>query len=954
MRFRLLGTLAVWDGRCWAGVPPAKQRVLLAVLLLRANRLVAADWLIEQLWGEQPPATATNQLQVYVSRLRRRLDDRPGRILVTQSPGYQLLVGAGELDLLRFEELVAGGRQAVRDGALERAAGWFGEALGLWRGPALADVPSCPLVDSEAARLEECRLLAEEDRIEVELRRGRHGGLVGQLLALVAQQPLRERLWAQLLLALYRAGRQAEALAAYRQLHQRLAEELGIAPSPPLQRLHRQILAADPALESPSQPPPEGDAAAAPLVTPRQLPADVAAFTGRGQELAWLGGLLAADHSGAVVICAINGTGGIGKSALAIHAAHQLTSRFPDGQMYINLQGATPGLAPLSPLEVLGRFLRTLGLEPAAIPTDVQEASSLFRSLLAARRLLVVLDNAHDAAQVSWLLPASPGCAVLVTSRRTLATLDGAWHLYLDVLPVAEAMGLLGRLVAAERVAAEPTAAKRLVELCGLLPLAVRIAAARLAARPTWPLAALVERLADARRRLDELEVGELAIRACFQVSHQLLASSLDELDQQAARAFGLLGLLDTPDLSVAVAARLLEAPQDVAGPVLERLVDAQLLQTPAPGRYRFHDLLRLYAREQAWAGEDEPGRQAALTRALGWYLAGVACADALLAPAGLHADRPGDEPGVVFANRQAALGWLEAERANLVAAAGQAATHPAASIAQVAWQLGDALWRFFDLRSHWADWQAVCEAAQQAAERTGNLPTVARALGNLGIVHGQQRHYRRAVDCLERCRAICRQVADRRTEGRTLNDLGNVYRVQGRYQQALSCYEQSLVLRRAVGDRHGEGKVLNNLGDIYRLQGRYQEALDCYQRDLVICRQLGDARGEAVTVANLGHLYRAQGRYREALGYYEQSLAICRQVADRLAEANALWGLGGAVAAVQGPAAARAHWTAALGIFESLGAPHTDEVQGLFKDLGAPHADEVQGLLEDYLMNIV
>jgi tetratricopeptide (TPR) repeat protein len=301
--------------------------------------------------------------------------------------------------------------------------------------------------------------------------------------------------------------------------------------------------------------------------------------------------------------------------------------------------------------------------------------------------------------------------------------------------------------------------------------------------------------------------------------------------------------------------------------------------------------------------------------------------------PAGLRGDGPGDAPGVVLADQQAALDWLEAERANLVAATGQAAAHPAAAIAQVAWRLSDALWRFLELRSHWADWQVVCQAAIQAAERADNLPAKARALDNLGIVHGQQRRYQDAIDALEQSLAICREVGDRRDEGTTLNDLGLVYRKQGRYQDAIGYFERSLALRRAVGDRHGEGKVLNNLGEVYREQHRYQEALGCYQQDLAICRALGDARGEAVTLENVGHLHLAQGRNQEAVGCYQQALVISRQAGDRLAEAETLRGLGHAVAAVQGPGAARAHWMAALGILEDLGAPQADEVRWLLND---------------------
>jgi DNA-binding SARP family transcriptional activator len=932
MRFGILGPLAVWDGRCWVGVPAARERLLLAVLLVKAGQLVAADWLIEQLWGQRPPLGAINQLQVYVSRLRRRLDDRPKRVLVTQSPGYRLVVEAGELDLQHFEELVAAGRGALQEGALERAAGSFGKALRLWRGRALADVPPSQLVDDETMRLEERRLLAVEDFVDVELQCARHGGLVGQLQTLVAQQPLRERLWGQLLVALCRSGRQAEALAAYQQLRGRLVGELGIEPCAELQRLQRLILTADPALELEPQVALRPRGAAAGPVTPRQLPPDVVAFTGRGQELARLGRLLTAGLGGAMLICAINGSGGIGKSTLAIHAAHQLASGFPDGQLYVNLQGATQGLAPLEPMEALGGLLGALGLESAAIPDELQEASGLLRSLLAERRLLMLLDNARDAAQVRWLLPASPTCGVLITSRRALATLERTCHLHLDLLSVAEAIGLLGRLVGVERVAAEPDAAERLVKLCGLLPLAVRIAGARLTARPAWPLAALAERLADAQRRLDELDAGDLAVRPCFQVSHQLLAASPHQVDQHAARAYGLLGLFDIPDLGTATAARLLNTPQSVAEQVLEHLVDAQLLQSPTPGSYRFHDLLRLYASERAAADKDGPARQASLERALGWYLAGAQDANELLMPASLRQDAF-DRDGPVLADRQAARGWLEAERANLVAAARQAATHPAASIARVAWQLSDALWRFFELRSYWADWQVVCQAAIQAAERAGNLPAKARALDKLGIIYGQQHHYQDAIDALERSVAISQQVGDRQIQAAALNNLGLVHRKQHHDQDALGCLRQSLALCRAVGDRQGEGMALNNLGNVYQGQHRYQEALSCYQHDLVICRQVGDARGEAIILGDLGRLRSEQGRDQEAAGCYQQALRISRQVGDRLTEAKALQGLGGAVAAAQGPQAARTHWTMALGIFEDLEGPHADEVRGLLAD---------------------
>jgi hypothetical protein len=396
-------------------------------------------------------------------------------------------------------------------------------------------------------RLEEARLVVAEERIEAELRLGGHAALIGELRELVDEHPMREWLSAQLLVALYRAGRQAEALATYSRIGSRLVEELGIEPGPELQRLQRQILTADPDLDL--VPPPAAvrvtvAAAAGPERSPpRQLPTDIATFTGRSAEVDQL--LASVGAAGPVVISAIGGMGGIGKSALAIHVAHRLADRFPDGQLYVNLQGSTASLPPMEPLEVLGRFLRSLGVDARQIPSQVDEAAARFRSLVADRRLLVVLDNARDAGQVAPLLPGSPGGAVLVTSRRVLASLDGARFLHLDVLSRGEAVALLGRLAGQRRVAAEPRAAEDVALRCGRFPLALRVAAARLAARPAWPVRALADRLADERRRLDELELADLGIRASLELSLLELSASPDPVDRAAAAAFPLLGLPD-------------------------------------------------------------------------------------------------------------------------------------------------------------------------------------------------------------------------------------------------------------------------------------------------------------------------------------------------------------------------------------------------------------------------
>ncbi len=503
-------------------------------------------------------------------------------------------------------------------------------------------------------------------------------------------------------MALYRNGRQADALAAYQRLRRTLTDDLGIDPSQALRDLQAAILRQEPALEL--APPPITLAPAGPARAPmpRQLPAPPQSFTGRAQELAQLDAIAAtADNQPVVVVvAAISGSAGVGKSALVIHAANRLAKHFPDGQLYINLQGATAGMAPLEPLEVLGRFLRALGVSGDQVPDGVDEATARFRSELADQRLLVVLDNAADTDQVLPLLPGQSGCAALITSRRVLAGLDTASHLHLDVLAAAEAIELLGRLAGKDRIAAEPEATSEVAQRCGWLPLALRIAGARLAARPGWPVRALAERLTDATRRLEELEASGLAVRASFEVSLHALQHSGDTGDQAAARAFGLLGLSDGPDLSLTAAARLLNEPEPAADRLLERLVDAQLLETPSPGRYQFHDLMRLYADQLAMRQYPEPERMAALTRLFGFFTATAWESLRLLRPGDRRlatADPRWARGGLRFADMAAALAWLEAERANLMAAIGQAAVAAPGIPAEVAYQLTRALFGFFD-----------------------------------------------------------------------------------------------------------------------------------------------------------------------------------------------------------------------------------------------------------------
>jgi tetratricopeptide (TPR) repeat protein len=692
--------------------------------------------------------------------------------------------------------------------------------------------------------------------------------------------------------------------------------------------------------------PQRADAAAEQI--PRELPRPIADFTGRGDELVTLRGLLAGGvgESGTspakggqpVVISAIDGMGGIGKSALAIQVAHGLADAgtFPDGQLYVNLQGATPGLAPLDPLEALGRMLRALGVEPAQIPAGADEAAARFRSLVAERHLLVLLDNAATPEQVRPLLPGSPTCGVLITSRHVLATLEGTRRLHLDVLPEDQALELLGRIAGSERIATDPQAAAEVMRYCGYLPLAIRIAGARLVARPGWEVRLLATRLADVTGRLQELQVGELAVRASFDVSLQALEHSGDPIDQAAVAAFALLSLPDGPDLALPAAARLLDRPEDSTQRLLERLVDAQLLETPRPDRYQFHDLVRLYAREHALSRHPEPERPAALTRMLGFYTATAWHTLVQLRPGDRRvatADPRWTGGGVRFPDASAALAWLEVERANLLAAIPQAAAAAPAIPAGLTCQLPRALFGLFFVRGYWQDGVQANQTALGLARRTRDLGAQAHAHNDIGIFYQLLGRYAEAIACYQDSLTIFRELGDRRGEAASLTNLGNVYERQGRYAEAVACQQDSLTVFRQLGDRSGEAHSLLNLGIVYRLLGRYEEAIACYQDSLSICRKQGDRHGEAISLNNLGVVYQRLGRYAEAIACYQDSLTLSRELGDRDGEAASLNGLG-VIYLQQGRyAEAIAYQQDSLTLFRELGNRH-DEAETL-RDLG-------------------
>jgi DNA-binding SARP family transcriptional activator len=918
---RILGPIEAWDGQDWAPISAPKWRALLATMLLTPGRLVSTDQLVQDLWGDRPPARASNQISVYVHHLRRLIGDPEGRILVTRAPGYQIVLAPGDLDADRFTALAADGRAALAAGDYEGAAGLLAAGLGLWRGRALADVPATPLVTAEAERLEWSRIQALELRIEADLHRGRHAEVATELRRLLADHPLRERLWALRMQALSGAGRQAEALAVYAQAREVIAAELGVDPGPDLQRLYQDILNADAASAAAGQvgaAPGELPGPAPPA--PAQLPADIPDFTGRDGQVDELRGLLSAageqGSPGAVPVVLVMGSGGLGKTTLAVHAAHLLAERFADGQLFASLLGAT---APADPGEVLARFLRDLGMDAAQIPVGAEERAAQYRTRLHGRRVLVVLDDARDAAQVMPLLPGSATCAVLITSRGRLPELAGSRVMDLDVLAEPEARALFERVAGEDQVRAEPAATDEVLAACAGLPLAIRIAGARLIPRGGWNVRTLAGRLSDERKRLDVLRAGNLAVRASFEVSFASLAGAAGAGGVDPVHAFRMMGVWTGPSISLPAVAGLLGVDEEAAEEALEVLAGAHLLDSPEPDRYRFHDLLRVYAADRAQAQESEQGRREAVTRLLTWYLHTTEAAARIISP---QHSRVALEPPpetvrpLEFATLDDALAWCESERAGLGAATRLAAGW---GLHELAWQLPAAAISFFARRSHWADWVVAHQAGLASARVLGDREAEARMLNNLGVAFGQQ-GLAESVNCFEQALALYRELGDLGGEGRAATNVANAYFGLRRFDEALAAAERSLVVQRRAGKRYGEGIALGILGGACQELGRFDEAVERLSEALVIFRELDDRDSEADSLSDLGDAYLGMDRIGDAVTCYQQSLGIRRDIADRHGQAVTLRRLSHARLRAGEPGEARRLLAEALRVFDEVG----------------------------------
>ncbi|NUP48859.1 MAG: AfsR family transcriptional regulator [Catenulispora sp.] len=958
-----------------------QQQAVLALLASRAGRVATADELIEGLWGEDPPEGALGTVRTYAFRLRKVFG---ADAIVSIAGGYALQAERSQVDLFKFDDLVASGERRRIAGDIAGARDDLAAALALWRGTPLAGIPG-PYAESLRATLLERRVAVQESRIGLDLAMGRGGEAVSELTVLTAEHPLREGLRAQLMLALYQTGRQAEALGVYADTRRLLHSELGVEPGSDLGELHQQILRADPALArpvpeavestpdvvDPSEAANTSDAPGAETdsVTqspelfkgPAQLPADTTDFTGRENLTQALAARIAATAGQSVAVCALSGLGGVGKTALAIHLGHQVRAEFPDGQLYVDLRGGDP--EPADPAIVLAAFLRGLGSTEGETAQGLEERAAAYRSALAGRRVLIVLDNARDAAQVRPLLPGSAGCAVIVTSRPKLTSLAGATFADLDVLDPGEAMNMFTRIIGEERLGAEHTAAIEVVALCGYLPLAVRIAASRLASRPHWRIASLAARLSDERRRLGELAVGDLAVRTAFELGyHQLTPVQAD--------LFRRLAVLDSSDVSAAAAAAMIAQDEADTEEVLESLVDAAMLESSSPGRYRYHDLLRLYARERY--EEEGVDNLPAYVNLLDYYVAAVRRLrhvtpeeQGLTPTRSFGRDFSSIEEGVrwiaaegstveaVFDRQvlvQPASGWSPAPLTlavelldHLVALPGieryadelaQAGRNAAAAAVQTGDVRSEARARHSLARILYATYQVEAAAQEatrsiRAAEKIGGDYTQADAINLLAMTRADLGMDEEAIALYERAVEASREFKDVAEEAAARQNMARSLLVIGRVEDALRNTMAGLELCRALGDDVSTGYALFQTGSIYLETRAYQESLPYF---IDAARYFAGVHPsmEGAAHASTARALLALGEASRALEYAERAVSVLRGTADTWQHATALAALADVLDVAGQPERARGCREEALAMFAVIGAPEADHIRGM------------------------
>ncbi|MEU8321325.1 BTAD domain-containing putative transcriptional regulator [Nonomuraea sp. NPDC048881] len=982
LRFAVLGPVRAWREGQELDLGTPLQRSILGMLLLREGRAVTPAEMIDAVWGEDAPPRALGALRTYVSRLRTVLEpDRPARsrpeLLTSIGRGYALRLPDDALDLTRFERGLAEAETARKAGRLSAAAEGMRAALTLFEGEPLAGAVG-PYAEHQRDRLAERRVSVIETLMDLDLELGGHAAVVSELIALTAEHPLRERLRAQLMLAYYRCGRQGDALNVFTETREALIDELGIEPGSELTALHQRILAADPALtlvpppaapaeQAAGEPAAEEEPPALELPRPAQLPAAVSDFTGRKEVAVRVHTLLSAQSSAeGVPVVALCGIGGVGKTTLAVHVAHAADDLFPDGQLYADLRGHSDEVT--APESALGGFLRALGIPPDVIPDGLAERSALYRSLLSDRRILVLLDNARDADQVSPLLPGSPGCATIVTSRAKLADLPAARLIDLDVMEPDEALSLFSSVAGPERVAAEHGAAMDVVAACGFLPLAVRIVAARLAARPSWTVASLVPRLADEQRRLDELRVGNLAVEATFALGY-------GQLEPAQARAFRLLSLPKGPDISIGAAAAVLAMNMYETEELLESLVDMSLLEATAPGRYRFHDLLRLFARRVLDKTERPEDKTLALRRLLGFYLASSRSAHRLAYEGSMIPDNLAVVgSGLTFTTVDEAVAWLISEGDSLFAAINQAATTstapaptageqllPAAdmlvameplleagthtrefdqgtrAVLAAALNLGD---EASELRSRYVLGRVLFAGNQLSESEThfrrvyelsdtrGEKIVTGEVLNALAVVVGRQRRHTEALTLFDAASRYYRENGVPAGEALVLSYSARDHLGLGHAEDAIAAAEKGLAIFTEIGSGAGTARARYHLGIVLSRVGRLTEAVHHHAECLAFFRSSKQRVWEQRVCSRLAETFIAAGRYPDAVRHAEQALMVSREIGHPYGEALSLTVLGRALRGLGSAARSLDCLRQAYDVFTRLGAPEAGDLK--------------------------
>ncbi|MEV0623929.1 BTAD domain-containing putative transcriptional regulator [Nonomuraea sp. NPDC050404] len=841
LRFSVLGPVRAHRDGVEVDIGSPQQRLVLAALLLAGGRVVGHEQLLDAVWGADPPRTAISILRTYVSRLRAALG---ADVIVSVGNGYAL--PAGTCDAALLEELARAGR--------------YGEALALCQGEPLAGLDGA-YAQAQRAHLAERRLVLLERRIEEDVEDGRHAEVVAELTLLCAAHPTRERLAGLLMRALYRSGRQAEALGVFTDTRELLAEELGIDPSPDLAELYQRIIKADPGLGSKT----EEQSAATPV--PRQLPADMTDFAGREPDIEQVTRALRAAGSSALVIAAVAGAGGMGKTTLAVRVAHRIAAGYPDGQLFVDLQGAGP--RPLPPEAVLGAFLRALGVD--VISESLSERAALYRSALADRRVLVLLDNAASVAQVRPLLPGAAGCAVLVTSRARLTGLSGARHLDLQAMRPDEATALLVKVVGEARVAAEREAARDLMRDCGYLPLAIRIVASRLAARPGWSLARMRDRVADERRRLAELRVDDLAVEATFTLGY-------DQLDEAHASAFRLLAVPNAPDLSSSVAAAVLNMDEADAEALCEALVNVSMMDSPAPGRYRHHDLLKIFAWSRLVEEDGEQARRAVLDRLLGCHLTGIGAIFRMLYPGDPLADSVSSGSWPSFLELDAALEWGEAEEQGALSCLQQVAETPGGRLYDAVWLL-DMMSQVFDFESDTTGYERAAQSLIAAAAERGDLAAEVYARRKHAEILYGRKASRAALDEVRAVRELDPVGVFQANQAYAVNVSAMVAHDERSWDEAITRYNEVIRIWRAHGHPAYEAVVLGNLALVLGEAGRGEAAVPVAELALGLTTELRGGRPNPQVVYQLAVALSAAGRHEEALSRFEEGRAEFRRI---------------------------------------------------------------------------